>query len=84
MNLYPAIDILEGRAVRLRQGRKEDATVYGTPVEMARQPNGCPAAKYGGPAYETPDEPGGEYVKGPVSFLLHAVVEFAIRRPLKA
>jgi len=37
MNLYPAIDILEGRAVRLRQGRKEDATVYGTPVEMARR-----------------------------------------------
>ena len=35
MNVYPAIDILDGRAVRLRQGRKEDATVYGTPVEMA-------------------------------------------------
>jgi phosphoribosylformimino-5-aminoimidazole carboxamide ribotide isomerase len=37
MNLYPAIDILGGRAVRLRQGRREDATVYGTPVEMARR-----------------------------------------------
>lgn len=37
MNLYPAIDILDGRAVRLRQGRKEEATVYGTPVEMARR-----------------------------------------------
>ena len=37
MNLYPAIDILGGRAVRLRQGRLEDATVYGTPLEMARR-----------------------------------------------
>ena len=26
--LYPAIDIMEGRAVRLRQGRFEDSTVY--------------------------------------------------------
>ncbi|HEX9659818.1 MAG TPA: geranylgeranylglyceryl/heptaprenylglyceryl phosphate synthase, partial [Rhodothermales bacterium] len=37
MNLYPAIDILGGRAVRLRQGRREDVTDYGTPVEMARR-----------------------------------------------
>jgi phosphoribosylformimino-5-aminoimidazole carboxamide ribotide isomerase len=35
MNLYPAIDILGGQAVRLRQGRRQDATVYGVPVEMA-------------------------------------------------
>ena len=28
MILYPAIDILEGRAVRLKQGRFEDSTVY--------------------------------------------------------
>jgi phosphoribosylformimino-5-aminoimidazole carboxamide ribotide isomerase len=35
MNLYPAIDILEGQAVRLRQGRREEATVYGSPLEMA-------------------------------------------------
>jgi phosphoribosylformimino-5-aminoimidazole carboxamide ribotide isomerase len=35
MIIYPAIDILGGRAVRLKQGRKEDATVYGDPVEMA-------------------------------------------------
>ena len=28
MILYPAIDILEGRAVRLVQGRFEDSTVY--------------------------------------------------------
>jgi phosphoribosylformimino-5-aminoimidazole carboxamide ribotide isomerase len=37
MNLYPAIDIMDGRAVRLRQGRREDVTVYGTPLEMARR-----------------------------------------------
>ena len=35
MKIYPAIDILGGKAVRLVQGRKEDATVYGDPVEMA-------------------------------------------------
>ena len=32
MNIYPAIDILNGQAVRLRQGRKEDVTVYGQPA----------------------------------------------------
>jgi phosphoribosylformimino-5-aminoimidazole carboxamide ribotide isomerase len=37
MNIYPAVDILNGQAVRLRQGRKEDVTVYGQPVEMARR-----------------------------------------------
>ena len=35
MNIYPAIDILNGKAVRLRQGRAADVTVYGDPVEMA-------------------------------------------------
>jgi len=35
MRIYPAIDILGGKAVRLKQGRKEDATVYGDPLEMA-------------------------------------------------
>jgi phosphoribosylformimino-5-aminoimidazole carboxamide ribotide isomerase len=35
MKIYPAIDILGGKAVRLKQGRKQDATVYGDPVEMA-------------------------------------------------
>jgi phosphoribosylformimino-5-aminoimidazole carboxamide ribotide isomerase len=35
--LYPAIDILEGRAVRLVQGRFEDATTYhDDPLEAAR------------------------------------------------
>ena len=37
MILYPAIDMLAGRAVRLRQGERSAATVYGDPVEMARQ-----------------------------------------------
>jgi phosphoribosylformimino-5-aminoimidazole carboxamide ribotide isomerase len=37
MNIYPAIDILSGQAVRLRQGRKEDVTVYGRPLEMAHR-----------------------------------------------
>ncbi len=43
MNVYPAIDILDGRAVRLRQGRKEDATDYGAPVEMAARWSGAGA-----------------------------------------
>ena len=37
MILYPAIDMLDGQAVRLKQGRRDDATVYGDPVELARQ-----------------------------------------------
>lgn len=38
MILYPAIDIKGGRCVRLRQGRMEDATVYGDdPSAMARR-----------------------------------------------
>ena len=35
MKIYPAIDIMGGQAVRLKQGRKADATVYGDPVDMA-------------------------------------------------
>ena len=36
--LYPAIDIQEGRCVRLVQGRMEEATVYGEdPAAMARR-----------------------------------------------
>lgn len=35
MILYPAIDLLNGQAVRLRQGKREDVTVYGDPVELA-------------------------------------------------
>jgi len=37
MNIYPAVDILNGQAVRLRQGRKDDVTVYGRPLEMAQR-----------------------------------------------
>ncbi len=37
MNIYPAIDMVEGRAVRLRQGRADDMTVYGDPLMLARQ-----------------------------------------------
>ena len=33
--VYPAIDLLNGRAVRLRQGRREEAADCGDPVEMA-------------------------------------------------
>lgn len=35
MILYPAIDMLDGQAVRLRQGKRDDVTVYGDPVEMS-------------------------------------------------
>ncbi len=35
MKIYPAIDILDGKAVRLRRGRRAEATVYGDPLEMA-------------------------------------------------
>ena len=37
MILYPAIDLLDGRVVRLRQGRREDVTDFGDPVELARR-----------------------------------------------
>ena len=35
MLLYPAIDMMNGQAVRLRQGKRDDVTVYGDPVEVA-------------------------------------------------
>ncbi len=37
MQLYPAIDILDGQAVRLRQGRRDDVTVFGDPILLAQQ-----------------------------------------------
>jgi len=37
MNIYPAVDILNGKAVRLKQGRADDVTVYGQPMEMAQR-----------------------------------------------
>ena len=37
MQIYPAIDLLEGKAVRLREGRRAEATVYSSaPDEVAR------------------------------------------------
>jgi len=37
MNIYPAVDILKGKAVRLKQGRADDVTMYGQPLEMAQR-----------------------------------------------
>lgn len=35
MQLYPAIDMLDGNSVRLRQGRRDDVTIFGNPVDLA-------------------------------------------------
>ena len=37
MRLYPAIDILDNRAVRLLHGRRDKVTEYGDPVELAKK-----------------------------------------------
>lgn len=38
MNIFPAVDIQDGKAVRLRQGRKDDYDVFGDdPVQIALQ-----------------------------------------------
>lgn len=37
MLIYPAIDMKEGRCVRLLQGREADVTDYGSPVEVAQR-----------------------------------------------
>ncbi|MDR2090754.1 MAG: 1-(5-phosphoribosyl)-5-[(5-phosphoribosylamino)methylideneamino]imidazole-4-carboxamide isomerase [Clostridiales bacterium] len=37
MILFPAIDILDGRAVRLSLGKRDTATVYGEPAELAKK-----------------------------------------------
>ena len=37
MEIYPAVDILDGRCVQLVQGRPEAATVYGDPDDWARR-----------------------------------------------
>jgi len=37
MEIYPAVDILEGRCVQLVQGRRDAATVYGDPLVWARR-----------------------------------------------
>jgi len=35
MRIYPAIDLMSGKAVRLYKGKKESVKVYGDPVEIA-------------------------------------------------
>jgi len=37
MRLYPAIDILDNRAVRLFKGRRDEVTDYGNPLELAQK-----------------------------------------------
>ena len=37
IELIPAIDIIDGRCVRLTKGDYDQKTVYGDPLEMARQ-----------------------------------------------
>ncbi|MEA5004761.1 MAG: 1-(5-phosphoribosyl)-5-[(5-phosphoribosylamino)methylideneamino] imidazole-4-carboxamide isomerase, partial [Christensenella sp.] len=37
MKIYPAIDIKNGKCVRLQQGVMDSSTEYGDPVEMARK-----------------------------------------------
>ena len=37
MKLYPAIDVLGGRAVRLLYGKRDQVTDYGDPVDCAKR-----------------------------------------------
>ncbi|MDD4316772.1 MAG: HisA/HisF-related TIM barrel protein, partial [Clostridia bacterium] len=37
MKLFPAVDILDGKAVRLLEGKRDKVTVYGDPLDMARK-----------------------------------------------
>ncbi|NJE04762.1 1-(5-phosphoribosyl)-5- ((5-phosphoribosylamino)methylideneamino)imidazole-4-carboxamide isomerase [Thermococcus sp. M36] len=37
MEVYPAIDLMNGKAVRLYKGRREDVKVYGEPLEIAER-----------------------------------------------
>ncbi|WP_297074269.1 1-(5-phosphoribosyl)-5-((5-phosphoribosylamino)methylideneamino)imidazole-4-carboxamide isomerase [Thermococcus sp.] len=37
MEVYPAIDLMSGKAVRLYKGRKDKVRVYGDPVEIAQR-----------------------------------------------
>ena len=36
LEIYPAVDILEGKCVRLKQGRYDQVTKYGNPVDNAK------------------------------------------------
>jgi phosphoribosylformimino-5-aminoimidazole carboxamide ribotide isomerase len=35
MKIYPAIDLIDGKAVRLYKGKKEEKKIYGDPVDIA-------------------------------------------------
>lgn len=37
MKIYPAIDVMDGEAVRLQEGKRETKKVYGDPVEIAKE-----------------------------------------------
>lgn len=37
MRVYPAIDLMEGEAVRLERGKRDSRVVYGDPLEFARE-----------------------------------------------
>ena len=37
MDIYPAIDIMKGKVVRLYMGRRELAKIYGSPLEIAAE-----------------------------------------------
>ncbi|MCF7875709.1 1-(5-phosphoribosyl)-5-((5-phosphoribosylamino)methylideneamino)imidazole-4-carboxamide isomerase [Candidatus Bipolaricaulota bacterium] len=37
MKIYPAIDLMNGKVVRLKEGKKETKKVYGNPVEIAEE-----------------------------------------------
>ncbi|MFP4135877.1 MAG: HisA/HisF-related TIM barrel protein [Candidatus Acetothermia bacterium] len=37
MNIYPAIDLLDGKVVRLEEGNREEKKTYGPPLEFARK-----------------------------------------------
>lgn len=37
MRIYPAIDLMNGEAVRLKKGKRETKKVYGNPLEFARK-----------------------------------------------
>lgn len=37
MQIYPAIDLMDGKVVRLEEGKKESKKVYGPPLEFAKK-----------------------------------------------
>ena len=46
MNIFPAIDLIDGKAVRLLKGDYDKKTVYNdNPVEVAKDFKACGAAR---------------------------------------